>query len=220
MKVIAFTGPKYSGKGTAGAVLHTMNQEFLDTLSPRTAELSYDLPFRFGLHTKMAAGVKRICAEMFGFTTEEMEDPSLKETVHSDWGFAPRDPMMDIANWLRDKYGGDIHAKRWNRLNADPEFKGAVAMDDLRFPDDELPMLRQHDCLVLYVQRDSAERSLLAAQASGDIRALNPSERHYLRLKEEADIILDNNGTIQHLHNQVLTAIKNRWGHWNYWGVE
>jgi hypothetical protein len=201
MRIVAFSGPKYSGKDTAAECLFKLNTR-------------YNL-FRLA---KMAEGVKNVCAEMFGYTTEQMEDPLLKETKTETYPFIEhRWPMMDIANFLRDKYGGDVHCKRWERVaqEADAHWSCHV-MTDLRFPE-ELEMLQRLKALIIYVHRQEAEDALSAKQGAGDAMALNPSEAHYKLLRENATAIVYNDGTIEQLHGQIQNLVSERFGHWNFW---
>jgi hypothetical protein len=201
MRIVALSGPKYSGKDTAAACLFELNR----------------LHNHFRL-AKMAEGVKNICAEAFGYTTEQMEDPLLKETKTEEWPHVePRWPMMDIANWMRDKYAPDIWVRRWERVAlAADEHWGCHVMTDLRFPE-ELEMLQRHDALILYIHRQEAEDALAAKQGAGDAMALNASEAHYKLLREEATTVVYNDGTVPQLHGQILSLVSEKYGHWAYW---
>ena len=65
MRVVAFSGPKYCGKDTAAKGLLILNEKYRKNLFRRAP---------------MAAGVKAICQQAFGYTDEHLEDPVLKET--------------------------------------------------------------------------------------------------------------------------------------------
>lgn len=207
MRVIAFTGPKTCGKDTAAKALFRQNLGNVN---------------QFFRKAQFASGVKTVCHDFFGWSYEEMEDAIFKETPVPLWKdgpeIEPRWPMMDIANWMRDKYGRDIHAIRWERIAAQHHFHwGAEVITDLRFPDEELPAIRRYDSLVIYIERKEAEEQLASAQAAGDAKALNPSEMHYARLREEADVILANNGSKSDLNAQVMNLVRAKFGHWRYW---
>lgn len=206
MRIVAFAGPKYSGKDTAAKGLFGL---FMNT--------THNL-FR---PAKMAEGVKSILREAFGYTDEQLEDPVFKETKTETYPFIePRWAMMDTANWFRDHYTPDIWCQRWKRvaLESDPYWACHV-MTDMRFPE-ELAMVQQLGGLIIYIHRTEAEETLAAKQGAGDAMALNPSEAHYKLIRENADTTIYNDSTIEHLHAQVRAVTQNYYGHWNYWGAE
>lgn len=216
MKMIAFSGPKYSGKDTAAKFLLELNENY--------PFMFWRHPFAGDADPGNLRGVKGICALAFGYTPEQIEDPVLKETKTKTWPhIEPRWPMMDIANWMRDKYGGDIWCYAHQR-NINWAYKAQVITDH-RFPE-EIGYLDQwgdtlktkEAALTLYIQRDSAEESLLSAQKSGSEMALNPSEMFYDTIKKHPrTIIIDNNGSLEHLRGQVLGAVRNHFGFWRDW---
>lgn len=209
MRIVAFAGPKTCGKDTAASAL--FNQEAVST----------EYVFR---NAKLAEGVKNICAEMFGYTTAQMEDSVLKETKTDTYPYIePRWPMMDIANWLRDKYGADVHCQRWERIARISEERAldlrmglCHVVTDLRFPE-ELTMFKRLNAFIIYVEREEAEQALASKQSAGDAMALNPSEAHYAAIKDAANVVLHNNGTIAQLQAEVLNLVKLQFGHWQYW---
>lgn len=224
MRVIAFCGPKESGKDTAAKCLFKHNE-------------GYGLPlFRKAM---FAAGVKNEGTDYFGWTEEQMDDPVFKETPIELWPggpvMEPRWFMMDEANHKRDKIHREIHARRWERHCKIHYRWGAHVVTDLRFPDEEIPAIRRagslapgminmHEdrrfkSLIIYISRQEAEEKLRAAKEAGDSKALNPSEAYYDRLVREADFIIPNNGTIHELNNAVNGIVHNTFGHWKYWGV-
>jgi hypothetical protein len=213
-RAVAIGGPKYCGKDTACKYL-------LDLTGSDDPELGGFARYKFVRHI-MAGGVKSICTEMFGYPPELMENPALKEQPTSFYPFiAPRWPMMDIANWLREKYGGDVHARRWERLahilHADGPRKVCLVQPDLRFPE-ELEMHQRLGSLIVYVERDSAEQSLTAKQLAGDEMALNQSEIHHAAIKAAAHVVLRNEEGQPHvLRNGIITAVRNHYGYWKHW---
>lgn len=210
MRVIAFCGPKTCGKDTAANALYDQNYPKAPNIYFRQASF--------------AEGVKNVCQEFFGWDHAQMAESTFKETPIPLWAsgpeMAPRWPMMDIANWLREKYGFDIHAQRWERQAFTYDTPGiAHVVTDLRFPN-ELAYMKKHDAFVIYVKRDQAEEALKSAKAKGDAMALNPSEAHYDLLIQYArnhGRVIENNTTITDLHAQVQNAVKERFQHWGYW---
>jgi dephospho-CoA kinase len=211
MRIIAFTGPKLSGKDTAAKCL------FKHNIGDRR---------QYFRKAMFAQGVKNYANDYFGWTPEQMDGPVFKESQIALWEggpvIEPRWFMMDEANGLRDRYHREIHARRWERhCNLNPEW-GAHVATDLRFPDEEVPAIRRAGTtgsLIIYIQRDEAEAALKGAQEAGDAKALNPSEIHYARLKELADIVITNNAQIHDLHNAVNSAVHLKFGHWVHWNV-
>lgn len=222
MRIVAFSGPKYSGKDTAAKILFLQNNRYGKNIFRRAP---------------MAEGVKNICREAFGYTDRELEDPYAKETPTDFFPFIePRWPMMDIANWMRDKYGGDIWVRRWERVALASNYKkkevvegltsisnnlpesgwACHVMTDLRFPE-ELEMLKRLNACIIYVHRREAEDNLAAKQGAGDAMSLNPSEAHYKLIRENADYTIYNDLEIHHLHNEVLSCVSNFYGHWGTW---
>lgn len=208
MRVIAFCGPKGCGKDTAAKCLTKINRGERKKI------------FR---QAPMAQGVKNICSDFFGWTPDSMNDMAFKETPIEWWPagpvLEPRWAMMDIANWLRDKYGGEIHAERWARHCEASSHWGAHVVTDMRFPE-EVNVFKRYDFFPIYVEREEAEEALHEKQKAGDGMALNASESHYAVLRdlcERQGIVIPNNGEIYNLHNEVLAAVTNKFGHWKYW---
>lgn len=205
-RIIALSGPKYSGKDTAASSLLGLR-----SLPEKREFVFCRMPF--------AAGVKNICQEVFGWDPHLLEDPVLKETPTVDWPHTePRWPMMDIANWMRDKYGGDVwvrrNARRINEIHTSRPY-WAYVITDWRFPEEtEWLQSLGSSALKVYVQRDEAEAKLHAAQQGGNEMALNPSEMHYANTKAAADIILDNNGAIHIMQNNMMQEVRKHFGYW------
>lgn len=206
-RIIAISGPKYSGKDTAASSLLGLR-----SMPEMDRFVFCRMPF--------AQGVKNICQEVFGWDQSILEDPTLKETKTEDWpNIEPRWPMMDIANWLRDKYGGDVWVRRNARLinhlqEHNPYW--AYVITDWRFPEETewLNSLDPANVLKLYILRDSAEESLAALQQEGNEMALNPSEAHYASTRAAADYVLANNNAIHHLQNATLQIVRQHFGYW------
>lgn len=211
MRIIALTGPKGCGKDTAAQCLFNQNTVFRKNL------------FR---QAPMAEGVKNICTDFFGWDTTQMSEMSFKETPIPFWPgrepLEPRWPMMDIANYLRDRFGGAIHAERWAMHAKNATNWRAHVVTDMRFPEELATFVREggNEFLPLYIERPEAEAALSRKQAEGDAMALNPSEAHYATMRacaEEHGIVVLNDGSVEHLWGQVLTAVKLKYKHWQYW---
>lgn len=209
-RLIAFTGPKESGKDTLAKCLFSQNTPIAGKYFP------------FFMRQPFSYGVKSICKSTFGWSMEQQDDPVFKETCLEEWPrIEPRWAMMDIANFMREKYGPDVwvHALESRLQIAEKEDPhGAYVITDLRFPN-EIDYLLRHNALIIYVQRDKAEKALKEAQARGDEKALNPSEAYYALMREKATVVLDNNGNIHQGHAQVFKAVRSHFGGWSTWGV-
>lgn len=200
-KIIAFAGPKGSGKDTAAARLLTRNEI-------ERAE--------FFVRTPFAYGVKEICKMVFGLTNDEVEDSTLKETKLDRWPFeTPRKLLQDIANHFRDEYSPDVWVKTWERRIQNIG-NACALITDMRFPE-EVQRVKDMGGYIVYVQRDSAEEKLNQAIAEGDPLATNVSESHWDFIKESADEILYNNGMVQDIFDPVEAIVKKLYGHWLLW---
>lgn len=209
-RIIAFTGPKTSGKDTMASILFRQNWNHARKYVP------------IFKRTPFASGVKSICSSTFGWSMAEQDDPVFKETVLESWpNIMPRWALMDIANFMRDKYGPDVWVHALNRHiesleKNDPH--GAYVITDLRFPN-EIAWLKNMGALIIYVHRTEAEEALAEAQERGDEAALNPSEMHYPLMRESADLVLSNDAEIHKGQAQVMNMIRQRFDHWTYWGM-
>jgi hypothetical protein len=204
LRIVAFTGPKTCGKDTAADALLALNSSAGRQLFERR---------------QMADPAKTIASIAFGFPRNWADDQDRKEEPLSWWpNLCPRQLTIDVANWYRDKYTGEVWARKWERdaLHSDVPCQ---IIPDLRFPE-ELEMLRRHHSLIVYVQRDSAEKALREAQAGGDEMAKNVSESHYDMLRKIANCRIDNNGPIHDLRNHVYAVVRNCFGHWSNWNIQ
>lgn len=207
-RIIALSGPKNSGKDTLAKALFKQNATYPNTF--RRAP--------FAGTANPPTGVKGVCSIMFGYTEEHTENPVLKETPTEAWPFLPpRVPMMDIANTLRDMYGGDVHVQAWERRRQAAHQWLAHVITDHRFPE-ELEYLKGVGALIIYIQRDEAEAALQQKIAQGDRMAQNVSESHYAVIKQNADYVLENNGGVAEAANQLVSIVRKTYGHWSLWG--
>lgn len=210
-RIIALTGPKTCGKDTLAKVL--LRQDW-------NKDNYYTPYFK---KTPMASGVKNICELVFGWPLQQQDDPLFKETVLEEWPMIePRWAMMDIANFMRDKYGPDVwvHAlQRYIQKLEEVDRHGAYIITDLRFPNELAWLKKNPNALVIYVHRTEAEEKLAAAQAAGDPKALNPSEAHYEEMRTGADAVLTNDAEIYKAQNNLVYAVREKFNHWIHWGV-
>ena len=185
-RIIALAGPKTCGKDT-----------LMEGIKKRN-------PYNH-VHLNFAWPMKEMLRLAFGWSHEDMADAQFKETVTMEFPFIePRWPMMDVANWFRDKYGPDVWVnaleRRINSLMQEEMARGRVGrlnilITDLRFPN-ELDWLLEQKAFIGYVQRDEAEERLHKAKLNGDAKALNPSEAHYEEIRRGATAVIENNDTM------------------------
>lgn len=210
-RIIAFSGPKTCGKDTLATALTMANTS------------SEGDSYRYFRRTPFAEGVKRICQQTFGWSMLDMDNAEWKETKLATWPYIePRWAMMDIANFMRDKYGEDVwvHALRERIEYCERSTPyGAYVITDLRFPN-EVEWVLENGGAIFYVNRDVAELALAEAKQLGDPKALNPSEAHYDYIRERATAVLDNNGSIQEGRTLVLGAVQTQFGHWTNWSID
>jgi len=203
VRIIGLCGPKYCGKDTAASRLIQVNDDY------------EKLVFR---RAPMAEGVKKICSEVFGWSWELLEDPVLKETKLDAWPhIEPRWPMMDIANWMRAKYGGDVWCRRWARIMHQLNHAwGAHVITDVRFPE-EVDMISSYGGLLIYINRPEAEEALAKGKAAGSEMAKNQSESHYDFLRKQAHFEVNNTASVYYLQMQMMTCVRKHYDHWAYW---
>lgn len=200
MRIIALTGPKGCGKDTIAKGLFKNNRDK-----------------EYFRQIQVAAGAKGAAMALHGLMSDQLEDPALKETPLDRFPYlCPRQLTIDLANWARDTYGAQIHALNAEREMLEYSGVGCFVITDMRFPE-ELDMLRRNNGILVYVDRAVAEEALALKQNGGDVMANNVSESHYALMLREADIVLDNNGTIAQAHGLIQSIVTTTYGYWGYW---
>lgn len=204
-RIIAFTGPKGSGKDTAASALLSRN-------SLSNKDMFQKMAF--------ADTVKAITMMAFDLTLDQVESAEQKETPLQQYpqGQTPRAILQDTANWYRERFGQDVWVEAWKR-NYYHSTTGCVIVTDLRFPN-EAKLLLDLGAQIIYVGNKKAEDSLDAAKAEGDSLANNVSESHYTYLFRIATDILHNNGSLEELFKNTHDVVVQRWGHWDAWDCE
>jgi hypothetical protein len=202
-KIIAFCGPKGSGKDTCAARLLTRNEV-------HGWEYFVKVPF--------AGPIKQVCRIIFGLTVDECEILELKEKKLERWPYVtPRQLLQDEANHYRDAYSPDIWVKAWDRaVSAIGE--ECILITDLRFPE-ELTKIQAMGGIVCYVNRTQAEDNLAQAMSEGDHLAMNVSESHLQFLKSHANYVIENSSDYTSTFAQVEDVVKQAYGHYTTWNV-
>ena len=207
MALVGLLGSIGSGKGTVSDILVEKHNFVKDSF---------------------AASLKDGCAQIFdwprdlleGDTTESREwreqcDEWWAEKLGID-NFSPRLCLQLMGtNTIRHHF----HQDMWlltleNRLRKNPDQNTVIA--DVRFPN-EIDLIRKVGGKLVLVKRGTPpEWMTLAKYAnSGDSEALSQMRTKYSHIHEsewawigaEVDLIIDNNGTIEDLHEKVSTII-------------
>lgn len=195
-RLVAFTGPKESGKDTAFKIV----QE--DMI--KSAEDGQGIGTI--VRQPFAQPVKEACRVIFGLTFHELEDAKAKETVLDRWPYVtPRKLMQDVANYFRLAYGPDVWVMRWleNVIELCKQGVPYVAVTDLRFPN-ELHRIQQLKGKVFYIVRPEAEEKLRQQVAEGNTLATNASEAHWDVIRKHADCTTINDSTLSEFADRLL----------------
>lgn len=201
MRVIAFTGPKTCGKDTAAKYLLARNSLLKANLFE---QVNY------------ADTLKNACSAIFALSPAEMNEMPFKEQEIDRWPFGvPREHLIRVAQMFRTFYGGDIFVKAWSR-RAKLSKARCLIVTDLRHTE-ELDDLNDLKAIIVYVQNDKAEALLKSLQRVGDMAANDASEASYELMRNSADVIITNNGSIADLHKQVSEVALRLLGDWTLW---
>lgn len=148
-----------------------------------------------GVYKVALADPIREIAKIFGFTTEQMSDRTLKETEDPFWGFSPRTFMQKVGTEMfRNCLREDIWIKLLERRITDikncvdtrsvPPQKTVkptmIFVTDIRFPN-EAEAIRKMGGYVIKIQREGFSKS-------GE--NLHPSEKFIAEMK--ADYVIEN----------------------------
>jgi len=80
-------------------------------------------------------------------------------------------------------------------------------------------VIRERGGLIYYIHRQEAEDALARAKAEGNKLATNVSEAYHERLREEADRVIINDGTLDDLHDIILKAVREDLGEFEFWSA-
>lgn len=184
-KVVCFSGPKYSGKDTTASVL---------------IDCGY-------IRHNFADPVKRAAKEIFMLSDAELTNPITKEIKLDRWPYlSPREILQRFATEaMRSEFPG-IWVERWKvgleRLMV-REKHNLIVCTDLRFPD-ELKMLSD---LLVPTQIIFIEASYEGYKTENEY-SNHESESYFERIRERADLIIKNEGTVEGLRSKVLQLMQ------------
>lgn len=126
MKIIAFAGPKGSGK----SFVAQMAEDILRNNGFRPVKLLFAEPLKDG------------CSLISGIPKKYFYDPNLKEVKPEGFDYTARDLMVDVGQYLKSKFGQDFFVKSIrNRIedlynlsrSMGTEDEVVFLIDDLRF---------------------------------------------------------------------------------------
>lgn len=139
--------------------------------------------------------LKRAAQSAFGLTSHETYNEELKEVVIARWGLSPRQIFQHVGDLFKAQYGDDFWVKRW--LIGYDLFKDTddIVVPDVRF-DNEAEMIRRLGGIIIEVRRGPG-----LVGSTGD----HISERGLSTL---AEIVIENEGTLQELYSQIDSAIE------------
>lgn len=148
---------------------------------------------------RFASPLKEACANLFGWTMEQIEDRDFKETVDPVWGFKPRIAMQTLGT----EWGRALRDDLWvhmAQVKFDSPFTHGMIICDVRF-ENEAAFIRDNGGLLIHVNRmgTAIEEASHASEAGVEFK--------------EGDAWIDNNGTIEDLKSKVERIIVNEfWG--------
>lgn len=202
-RIIAFCGPKGSGKDSAAQYLLARNSLYTSSLFQRH---------------NFADPLKAACCWIFGVTHEEVNDAVLKETPLDRWPFkTPRELLQHVAKLFRTLYSQDIWVRSWVR-SAPHIYTQCIVVTDLRHQE-EVDELLSRNAKIVYVHNRRVEQLRLDGIKNGDPLWSDASEAMCPVLKDIAHTVVENNGSFDELHTQVAHIAKAFFGDWDTWGV-
>lgn len=222
MKLVAFVGPRGSGKDTCAAI------------AKEAGLVAGKISF--------AGPLKRICSEVFDIPMDVFEDPIKKEEVAthpldmaalgeiiagmSDYlpmtdaemfacsmNFAkhfnntltsPRHVLQYVGTEIIRAYDPDWHCKaafsEYNLEQLDVDTSKVYAVTDCRFLNEYAFLNEKHDTRFIYISRPEAEERLKAAT--------HQSEKEIVLVKEKIQHEIDNSYELEELKAQTLGLVR------------
>lgn len=202
MRIIAFCGPKSSGKDTAAKYLLARNSLMRSNLF---------------VQINFADPLKAACGIMFGLSDAEMNDPILKEKPLDRWPYVtPREILQKVAKLFRTMYAPDFWVRGWERKMLHVK-TGCIVVTDLRHVE-ELDKLKEYGAKIVYIHNPKVEKARAEGIASGDPLWSDQSEAFAEVLRLNADVVIPNDGAhMDTLHAHVDTQAKKLIGDWQLW---
>ncbi len=148
-----------------------------------------------------ATPLKKVCQELFNLTNEQVYG-NLKETLDERWNTTPRKLFQKIGTELFKKHlineipelsCDNIWIKKFQLWFEENNMDNCV-VSDCRF-NDELNIIKENKGVIILIKRN-----------------LNENDTHIseqIHKDYKADYIIDNNGTILDLHQQIDNILSN-----------
>lgn len=204
MRILAFCGPKSSGKDTAATYLLARNSLLNEKLFEQM---------------NFADPLKSAVQSIFGVTYKELNEMPFKEQLLDRWPYLiPREVLQNMAKQMRTFYGPDVFARRWGE-RIKQATAACVVCTDLRHLE-ELDLMEQLGATIIYVENARVEKEMVDGRANGDPLWSDVSESHYALLKARAHRIIPNDRGINDLHEMCDKAVKETLGDWTMWGTK
>jgi dCMP deaminase len=131
-----------------------------------------------------------------------------------------REALIDIGNELRERFGPGVLAERILRKL---ENSRNYVIDSIRNPHEVAVLRSRSDFTLLAVEadeairfersrrrgRESAARTLqqFAQEEARELNSDNPAAQQLDATRQEADLVVDNNGTLEELHRRLDTLL-------------
>ena len=140
--IVALHGPAGSGKSTLAAAFEAHGFRSLC----------------------FAAPIKRICAEVWGFTAHDLDGPSAaREAVDPAWGITPRKALQTLGSEWGRALHPDVWVVAWARAFQRLP-RGDVVVPDMRFPNEDT-FLRSLGAQMVLVEAEPS-RAIVRAHES------------------------------------------------------
>jgi len=124
-------------------------------------------PDRFARYA-FARPIKQACTVLFGFTSEQMEDRTLKEQDDAFWGFSPRKAMQKLGTeYGRDMLRDDVWIKRAElELEKNKKIGKGLIITDVRFENEAKWIRSVPNAIIIYLHVPGLQKDARYAHAS------------------------------------------------------
>ncbi len=150
-----------------------------------------------------------------GFEYHSLSD-AIREEIRRRGKEITRDVLIVVGNDLRETFGPGILAER---ILGSLEREHNYVVDSIRNPMEVDVLRRRQDFVLMAIEadpqirfersrvrgRESAAQSFeqFTAEENRELESKNPANQQLLATREKADIVVDNNGTLEDLHRRL-----------------
>lgn len=192
-----------------------------DTLSEYLAERSFNNPNtdRYFQHLKLADPIQAITMTLIEPASElvtakelrkQFSDRKWKETkdyLLNGVLYSPRDIQIKVGKCLKEEFGIELFADIvYNYITKASELDSLTdfVISDLRFPIEVDVLKKLPEVYFVYISNAKAEYKFINDPKHRDSEGnFLPSEAHHPFLKENADYVIENNGTIEEFYAKL-----------------